>query len=353
MSKRIVHIIGTGTIGEPLIGLFSAFKQAWDIDEITFHKRTPLTDERAKVQSLVRRGARLAVDEDRVEAFETLGHKVDLTAGEAIARATVVIDCTPVGNELKPRYLEIAGPKVYMAQGSEFGFGQQYARGINDAALDLGERFVQVVSCNTHNICVMLKTLGEQKNGDIGVETGRFLCLRRATDISEGKNFIPAPEVGVHNDPRFGTHHARDAWHVFKTVGQDLQLFSSAVKLPTQYMHVLHFAISLSDPTTKDALVAKLQANPRVALTEKRSSATVFSFGRDHGFFGRILNETVIPTACLHVSEDGRQATGYCFTPQDGNSLLSSMAGALWYLDQADPRERLQDTLQPYMFAEI
>ena len=351
MSKRIVHIIGTGTIGEPLIGLFAAFREAWDLDGVTFHKRTPLRDERGKVESMLRRGAELAVDADKVEAFEALGHEVSHTADEAIARAAVVIDCTPVGNDLKPRYLEIAGPKVYMAQGSEFGFGQQYARGINDAALQLDERFVQIVSCNTHNICVMLKTFAAQENGDIGVDWARFLCLRRATDISQATGFISAPEVGKHDDPRFGTHHARDAWHVFQTLGHDLNLFSSAVKLPTQYMHVLQYAIGLSQPTTKDELVARLADNPRVALTEKRSAGLVFSFGRDHGFYGRILNETVVPPACLHVSEDGKTATGFCFTPQDGNSLLSSMACALWYLDGGDPRERLQDTLRPYMFS--
>ena len=353
MSKRIVHIVGTGTIGEPLIGLFSAFQKAWEIDEITFHKRTPVTDERAKINSMVRRGAKLVVDSDKVADFEAIGHSISYTAEEAIARAAVVIDCTPVGNKLKPNYLGIDGPKVYMAQGSEFGFGQQYARGINDAALNLDERFVQIVSCNTHNICVMLKTLAEQANGDIGVESARFLCMRRATDISQADDFIPAPEVGKHDDARFGTHHARDAWHVFKTLGQDLNLFSSAVKLPTQYMHILQFSMTLAQPSSKAEIVGRLRENPRVALTEKRSSATVFSFGRDHGFYGRILNETVVPPACLHVSEDGRQVTGFCFTPQDGNSLLSSMACSLWYLDGEDPRPRLQDTLTPYMFSEI
>ena len=53
------------------------------------------------------------------------------------------------------------------------------------------------------------------------------------------------------------------------------------------------------------------------------------------------------------MSEDGKTATGFCFTPQDGNSLLSSMACALWYLDGEDPRDRLQDTLRPYMFSVI
>ena len=40
-SKNIVHVVGTGTIGEPLIGLFTDFKERWGIDEVTFHKRTP------------------------------------------------------------------------------------------------------------------------------------------------------------------------------------------------------------------------------------------------------------------------------------------------------------------------
>ena len=39
--KRIVHIVGTGTIGEPLIGLFTDFRDRMDIDEVTFPKPVP------------------------------------------------------------------------------------------------------------------------------------------------------------------------------------------------------------------------------------------------------------------------------------------------------------------------
>ena len=41
-KKRIVHVVGTGTIGEPLIGLLATFRHELGIDEVTFHKRTPL-----------------------------------------------------------------------------------------------------------------------------------------------------------------------------------------------------------------------------------------------------------------------------------------------------------------------
>jgi glyceraldehyde-3-phosphate dehydrogenase type II len=351
-DRRVVHIIGTGTIGEPLIGLFCSLKDAFGIDEVTFHKRTPLTDERAKVNSMTRRGAKLVTDEHRVQDFENLGIKVSYTADEAIAQADVVIDCTPCGYDNKAHYKTFAGPKAFLAQGSEYGFGQMYARGINDEDLDVNNRFTHIVSCNTHNICVLIKTLAARADGTVGLEEGRFVCMRRATDISEAQNFIPAPEVGKHSDPRFGTHHARDAWGIFNTMGYDLNMFSSAVKLPTQYMHTLQFALDLEEPTTLQNTMARLHENPRIAITEKKSAGLVFSFGRDHGYYGRILNEAVVPHETLHVSEDGKRITGFCFTPQDGNSLLSSMAASLWYMYGEDPRERLR-SLAPFMFQEI
>ena len=56
--KNIVHIVGTGTIGEPLIGLFVDFGARMGIDEVTFHKRTPLVSDRAKLEHLMARGDR-------------------------------------------------------------------------------------------------------------------------------------------------------------------------------------------------------------------------------------------------------------------------------------------------------
>src|SRR3990172_9136274 len=92
---HVVHVVGTGTIGEPLIGLLADHRQAFGIDEVTFHKRTPMIEERAKVNDLVGRGAVLAVDSDRRSSFEDILHPPKLETFEAIERASVVIDCTP------------------------------------------------------------------------------------------------------------------------------------------------------------------------------------------------------------------------------------------------------------------
>ncbi|MEX0826247.1 MAG: hypothetical protein WD184_05800 [Acidimicrobiia bacterium] len=352
--SNIVHVVGTGTIGEPLIGLLADYREAFGIDEVTFHKRTPMIEERAKVKDLVGRGAVLAVDADRRSSFEEIGHNPKLETMEAIERASVVIDCTPAGNANKVDHYEQArGPLGFLAQGSEFGFGKMYARGINDDALVRGhDRFIHVVSCNTHNISVLIKTLAFDEGGTVShLENGRFLCMRRANDISQDSGFAPSPSVGRHDDARFGTHHARDAHHLFETLGHDLPVFSSAVKLPTQYMHALHFSLVLDEEITVEGAIDRLSANRRVALTHKRSANQIFSFGRDHGYYGRILSQTVLPIETLAV-RNGNELVGFCFTPQDGNALLSSIAATLWYLHPEGVGDRL-DILRRYLFQEV
>ena len=261
--KKIVHVVGTGTIGEPLIGLFTDFGRHLGIDEVTFHKRTPMITEKAKVNHLLERGARIAVDSDKIADFEALGHRVAYEAGAALERATVVIDCTPAGNENKKVYEKVSGPKGFLAQGSEFGFGKMFAMGINDEALVPGEdRFLQIVSCNTHNISALIRTLGSNDNGDRILTRGRFVCMRRANDVSQDSGFAPAPSVGKHDDPDFGTHHARDASALLSTIGWNPPIFSSAMKMNTQYMHAAWFDMDVSEPTTKEKVLAKLQGQP-------------------------------------------------------------------------------------------
>ncbi len=353
--KKVVHIVGTGTIGEPLIGLFTDFCDRLGFDEVTFHKRTPLASDRSKLNHLMARGAKLAVDADQKAAFEALGHEVSFDAREALERATVVIDCTPAGNQNKEKYYQqLSGPKGFIAQGSEFGFGKPYARGVNDEALRPGEdRFLQVVSCNTHNITTLIRTLCDDGDAGYCLDRGIFVCMRRANDVSQTGDFVAAPNVGKHDDEEFGTHHAHDAHRVFETLGLNLDLFSSAVKLNTQYMHSIWFNLNLRRDTTLDEVKQRLRENPRVAVTDKRHANLIFSFGRDHGYYGRILSQTVVVMPTLKVRR-GREIYGFCFTPQDGNSLLSSIAAALW-IDDPDYNSvgRRLEPIRRWLYREI
>jgi len=354
-AAKTVLVVGTGTIGEPLIGLLCTYREQLGIDEVIFLKKTPLLIDRAMVADLVRRGALLATSADTVDEFTQIGLEVSYTIDEALERATVVIDCTPFGNDMKEElYCQHEdSTKLFIAQGTQFGFGACYARGINDSVLHQGDnKYLHVVSCNTHSIAALIATLAGGEDDMNNLRRGRFLCMRRANDISQNDRFVPSPELSVHNDERFGSHHARDVWHLFHAIGYDLDLFSSSLRLPTQLMHVVHFNLSVDEPTTVPELIERIEANERLALTYKHSVNSIFSFGRDHGFYGRIMNQAVVSADCLHVGADGHEITGYSFTPQDGNSLISSVAATIWAL-YPETYNKIIQCLRPFFFAEV
>lgn len=360
-TKKNILVVGTGTIGEPLIGVLSDFKTKFN-SNIFFHKRTPLVDEVGKVDSLIKRGAQLVTDPETEKKFVDLGHKVVLNFAQALQISDVVIDCTPAGNENKEKYYSQAleekycssknKKRLFIAQGSEKNFGLPYAYGINDKALSRSKtNFIQVVSCNTHNICSLISTMAPTPRDLIKAD---FVCIRRSNDISQITSFVPSPEVGKHSDATFGTHHARDAQDVFGTLGEHLNLFSSAMKLNTQYMHIIRFNMQIKGSPSKEQIVNRFKENKFTALTHKSSANRVFSFGRDHGYYGRIFNHTVLSLPSIHLQphKGNTIVSGFCFTPQDGNSLLSSCAAAMWGL-YGEKYKKAMDSFDEYLFTNI
>ena len=107
----------------------------------------------------------------------------------------------------------------------------------------------------------------------------------------------------------------------------------------------------MKNGTTIQKIIAKLEANDRIAITDKINANEVFSFGRDHGHFGRILNQTVVSIPSLNV-RNGNEITGFCFTPQDGNSLLSSISIAEWFMYPHSYEDKIQ-CLKPFFFDEV
>lgn len=369
-----VLVVGTGTIGEPLAGLLATHKKSMGIDEVCFYKHTPRRTDLPLVKGLLRKGATLCTNKENFEKFREMGVEATYTFEEALDNAAVVADCSPTDAGLanKEKFYNDRKDtgKKFLAQGSEFGFGPVYATGINDNIIRQNQ-FLQVASCNTHNISNILKNLAfdptkrtEENLGPSHLKEASFLAIRRASDVSQKDSFIPAPEVGAHKDPVYGTHHAHDAYHLYKTLGYselDLPLFSSAIKVNTQFMHTLYFDIRLRDGVklTHDEVVQRFLDDPYSAITYKNQTAQVFSFGREHGHFGRILDQSVVVLPTLFVQNDhpshkGSRIVGYCFTPQDGNSLLSSATAVSHYLHEDDETAwKVLESLKQYQFDEV
>ena len=347
MSKNIL-VVGTGTIGEPLIGLLAEHKPALGIDNVYFFKRTPLSEEKGKVEALQRKGAELVTKKDTIAAFKELGFDAG-NVENAYEDSQVIIDCTPSGNtNWDDVYSKLDPTKRFMAQGSEHGFGSFFAWGINNDALTRDENKYLIASCNTHNMASIVKTFALDAGRTL--TQGKFVCLRRANDVSQNDSFAPSPTITKHDNQEFGTHHARDVYELFDQEGTKLDLFSSAIKLPTQYMHTLWFNLSFEDNTELTTVMNELANSEHLMSTEKLSSNKVFSFGRDHGYHGRLLSHGIVAVDSLHVKDN--QLTGYCFTPQDGNALLSSVAASVNYFYEDTWIEKMS-VFNKYIFKNI
>ena len=132
-------------------------------------------------------------------------------------------------------------------------------------------------------------------------------------------------------------------------------------------MHVNWFHIKVQGGIGRDDVIDLFKANPLVAVTEKDIANEVFSAGRDHGYFGRFLNQVVVtihkpgakkyPLTVFPNSDGTTSVKGFSFTPQDGNSLLSSVKIVLMILYPDDYQTRASLILScrdpRFVFSEI
>ena len=345
--KKDILIVGVGTIGEPLTRLLVEHKNELGVGDVYFTKAGP--NNLSTVRMLTETGAKFCVWEDLVPHFEPVleRHNIEIsdTVENVFDKVAVVADCTNRGNVLKKEtYERLPGPYGFFAQGSEEGFGHPVAFGINDHTLKPGDhKFIQVVSCNTHNILAILRTM-RQIGQDI--RSADFVLLRRMSDISQFSSAIPSPTVDKIKEKygAFGSHQSYDANRVMRTLDYNMEgrLHSTAMKLNNQLMHMNRFRIEVENAVTVKTVLGALYDDPMMAVSYLDSMNLVFSKGRDHGFYGRIFNQSVVIRDSVEVSPDGHTIYGTCFTPQDGNSLLTSVAATLWFLDPKSYKKKME-----------
>ena len=367
-----ILIMGTGTIGKPLIRLFLRMREALDFEEIIYHKNSPDLKSRGMLEYFHEEGANLAVYSDQMPEFTKLlsprHFKPDYTFEEALERADLVIDCTEkdIAGKLKEKYYQNITNKLgFVAQGSVTGFGKPYAFGINDDALKPEEdKYIQVVSCNTHQILCLLKTLAfDPRNTgtfDFGnLVRARFYLARRDSDISQEDGKVGVV-IGKPVHPYYGSHQAEDAIRVLQTIDPNVvlnldDLHAVADTFNNPFMHVINFEIKLMEYVDEQEIENRFRLNPLTAVTYNMTNNQVFAIGRDLGHFGRFLNHTIVCLPSLQVIDTGREVVGRCFTPQDGNPLLSSMAAALWFRNPATYRQKIEENFfkLPFIFDEV
>lgn len=325
-----VLVNGIGNIGTTVLQLLVRYKSEFGIAKIYANKNTlkpwQLTDmEYLQAQGIILTSPK---KENGFESFEAILKQVDY-----------VFECGSNGTGIKNKLPYAAHKNIQgvSAQGSEKGFGISYMSGVNDDLI-YGQKFVHVVSCNTHGTAAILSTLAGKKLENL--KWADCVVVRRSEDLGNHERLVSANVVARHLDPQIGTHHAIDVTDMYKSIGVDCNLTSSDITTPSQLMHAVRFHLSLKNNIDKITLTDLIAANPYLATTKKFDSNIIFEQGRRYGFNGRIFSHAIVVSQNLLITE--KSIKGWAFVPQEGNSIISTLHAFLLQMKMVNATELLE-----------
>jgi glyceraldehyde-3-phosphate dehydrogenase (NAD(P)) len=206
--------------------------------------------------------------------MEKANLEVEGSIDDMLERADVIVDCTPggIGEKNKPIY-EKAGVKAIWQGGEDHELAGCSFNAQSNYEEALGRDFVRVVSCNTTGLCRVIKPLDDE----FGVNKARVTLMRRAADPADIKKG-PINAI-VPNPIKLPSHHGPDV----KTVLPDIDIATTAVKLPTTLMHLHTINMELNSECTAEEVEALLAKQSRVRFVGQgiTSTAEVMEMARD------------------------------------------------------------------------
>jgi glyceraldehyde-3-phosphate dehydrogenase (NAD(P)) len=310
-----VLVNGLGNIGTTLLGLLSDYKELLGIDTIYALKNSEVHDwNREGLSILAERGVIICSKSGGIyRSLEDIIQEVDY-----------IFDCNAnsIGLKNKPWYSSLPKLRGSSAQGSEKGFGIPFMSDINNHQV-LNERFVHVVSCNTHGIAAIILTM--VNNDFSNFIEGDFVVVRRSEDIGNHQRLVSGNVLSRHLDNIAGTHHAIDVKDLFRTRNIELQVQSSDVTTPSQLMHVVRYSISLKSETDISQIRRNALENWNVSVSKKFDSNVIFELGRRYSPYGRIYSHAVLNDNNIIFDKANTVVKGWAFIPQEGNTLLSTI----------------------------
>lgn len=211
-----------------------------------------------RIQNAVRKEYNIyAATNDAEKQMKSSGISVQGNLQDLLDKVDLVVDCTP-------KNIAAKNVEIYKKQGIKFiveggekheTTGHLFNAETNyESALNLNA--TRVVSCNTTSI---LRTLGALKRADL-LDYARGTLLRRATDPWEShlggimNTMVPEREIPSHQGP--------DA----QSVDPDLNVITSAVKVPETLSHMHYWNVKLKKQTTKEEVLNAFKTSSRIKL---------------------------------------------------------------------------------------
>lgn len=267
--KLKVAINGYGTIGKRVA---DAIALQDDMEVVGVTKTKP--DFEAKMAS--KKFDLYLAKKENAGLFEKAGIETCGFLEDLLSKADLVVDCSPdkVGAENKKIY-EKFGIRAIFQGGEKKEVAEVSFNALANYDQAKGKRSVRVVSCNTTALTRLIYQL--KTNFKIG--RVRATILRRISDPKEDQKGLMN---AIMPDPiALPSHHAKDV----KTVLPDVDIVTTAFKLPTTLMHVHSLSIELKEKVSREDVISALEKEPRIMLVSEAdgftSTAKIIEFARE------------------------------------------------------------------------
>jgi glyceraldehyde-3-phosphate dehydrogenase (NAD(P)) len=246
-----VGVNGYGTIGKRVAHAITLFPES-SLEGIV--KKNP---DYAAFQALSK-GFKIYVPSSEDAArFDEAGIPVAGTLEDLLGKVDVMVDATPggVGVRYKPLY-EKHGVKAIYQGGEKPDVAKISFSSLCNYNEALGVESARVVSCNTTGLLRVICSLHKS----FGVRKVRATIVRRSADPKEIKRG-PVNAI-VLNPPKLPSHHAHDV----NTVLPWLDIWTSALVVPTTLMHVHSLYMVLDSTPRRNDVIEALAGSPRILL---------------------------------------------------------------------------------------
>jgi glyceraldehyde-3-phosphate dehydrogenase (NAD(P)) len=265
-----VGIIGYGTIGKRVADAI-ALQKDMKLVGITGHSYS------YKMEVANNKGIKI-FSMDGMEDFTNNGINPAGDVNNLLDEVDVIIDGTPkkIGKENKGKYYLPKKIKAIFQGGEkhETVDASFVAQCNYDEALN--KNYVRVVSCNTTGLCRTLNPINE----NYGIESVHATMVRRAADpwdIRHGpiNSVVPVLELP--------SHHGPDV----QTVLHGLNVFTTAMSVPTTLMHMHSLIVDLKKEATAEDILDLFKKTTRIRVVRNaekvRSTAEIMELAKDLG----------------------------------------------------------------------
>tara|TARA_Y100000310_G_scaffold131979_1_gene131086 strand:+ start:2735 stop:3772 length:1038 start_codon:yes stop_codon:yes gene_type:complete len=210
--------------------------------------------------------------------LEDHGIKPEGKFQDLLNASDVIVDATPskIGMKNRDDFYKKNNVKAIFQGGEKHEVGEVSFVAQCNYNQAVGKQFIRVVSCNTTGLCRTLSSVHKK----YGIDNVHATMIRRAADpwdIYHGPINAVVPVLEL------PSHHGPDA----RTIMPELEIYTTALSVPTTIMHVHSITADLKQEVNKDDVVKLFKDTTRVRVVKNservRSTAEIMELARDLG----------------------------------------------------------------------